>query len=150
MLMKFWLCAPIALLISCDFTTGEGREAVEKTAMAWAEAYFNYDFSGAEKYVTPESQKWLSFAASNVSQDDIDELRQKKEGATISVDDYEECNDSTAVVTMEVNGFLLRDTIGRPGHIANGLRYQIVVVRRDGRQMVRMEGLPRSERHSRD
>lgn len=138
------------LLLSCDETRGEGREASERVATKWAEAYFNYDFERAAKYVTPESRKWLAFAASNVYQADIDVLRAQEQGARVSMDGYEATSDSSCVVCLEVDNFLLRDSIGKAGHIVSGCRFNITLVRREGRLMVRMEDLPRSEKRSRD
>jgi len=138
------------LLLSCDDTQGEGREASERVATKWGEAYFNYDFERAAKYATPESRKWLAFAASNVYQADVDLLREQEQGASVSVDDYQATSDTSCVVSLEVDNFLLRDSIGKAGHIVSGCRFSIPLVRREGRLMVKMEGLPRSEKRSRD
>ena len=105
-----------AALTACDETTGKGQDVTQHVVAAWADAYFNYDFRRAQKYVTPESRKWLQFAATNVTQDDVDILRAQDEGATVTVSNYEETDDSTALVTLHVQGSIICDTIGRPAH----------------------------------
>ena len=139
-----------AALTACDETTGKGQDVTQHVVAAWADAYFNYDFRRAQKYVTPESRKWLLFAATNVTQDDVDMLRAQDEGATVTVSNYEETDDSTALVTLHVQGSIICDTIGRPAHPSADATYTVTAVSRGGRMMVKMEGLPRSEKHSRD
>ena len=69
------------MFIMCSLTLWgchEAKTSAEEKAMnrvaAFADAYFNYDFGEALKMVTPESEKWLRFAASNVTQGDVDLL----------------------------------------------------------------------------
>ena len=117
---------------------------------AFAEAYFNYDFKKAQRWVTPESVKWLQFAASNVSQEDIDLINEQEDEATVEVAEFEYVNDSVSVVTVEVQSFLQKDSIGKAGSMTDQAPFRLTVVERDGKPRVRMEGLPRSERQSRD
>ena len=105
----------MTFMLGCDDTAGEGQEVAERVATAWGQAYFNYDFQRAAKYVTSESNRWLSFAASNIYQSDVDLLREQEEGVSVEVDDYCELDDSTAEVILTVRNFLQRDTIGRAG-----------------------------------
>lgn len=147
---RLWMIAVMALLLSCDDTAGEGQEVAERVATAWGQAYFNYDFERAAKYATPESRRWLSFAASNVYQADIDVLNAQENGASVEVTDYEVTGDTTAMVVMEVRNFLQRDTIGSAGRMVDEATFRISLVTRDKRVLVRMAGLPRSEKRSRD
>ncbi|MBR0049078.1 MAG: hypothetical protein IJP74_07165 [Prevotella sp.] len=147
---RLWVVIAMTFMLGCDDTAGEGQEVAERVATAWGQAYFNYDFQRAAKYVTSESNRWLSFAASNIYQSDVDLLREQEEGVSVEVDDYCELDDSTAEVILTVRNFLQRDTIGRAGRFIDEAGYRVTVVRREGRSMVRMEGLPRSEKHSRD
>ena len=147
---RLWSFVVLVLLLACSDMSGEGQEAAERVAAAWGEAYFNYDFERAAKYATPESRRWLSFAASNVYQADIDVLNVQENGASVEVTDYERTSDSTAMVVMSVRDFMLRDTIGSSGRMVDEAVFRICLVSRDKRIMVRMEGLPRSEKRSRD
>lgn len=123
----------------------EGSEA-EDVAKAFGEAYFNYDFTTAATLATPESGRWLRFAASNVYEADVKVLRGMDEGAKVDVDDVVYCSDdTTAVATLSVSGAMVRDTIGVAGHVDKDKRtYTFRLVKRGERWLVRMEDLPRS------
>ena len=60
------------LFIGCYETEKDPDAKVLSNVTAFAEAYFNYDFEKAKRMVTPESEKWLRFIASNITQEDID------------------------------------------------------------------------------
>ena len=72
------VCAAVAT--SCaDGAADKEEKAAEAAAEAFASCYFNYDFAGARPYCTESSLKWLSFAASNVTQTDLDVLKTQRE-----------------------------------------------------------------------
>ena len=116
-------------------------------ADSFAEAYFNYDFSKALGYCTPESGRWIRFAASNIYAADVEALRGMASGATVEIDDVDDGDtDSTAVATVNVDGYLQRDTIGRPGRVMGAQTYRLPLVRRDGKWQVNLTALPREVR----
>lgn len=141
------------LLSSCHRSlnmtdAGDAGEAADSFAVY----YFNWQYDKAARFVTEESLPWLSYAASQVQQEDIDILRQK-EDATVEVEDVEtDGEDKTVVLT--VRDFLRMDTIGTAGHLVREARFRLPMKSQleNGKQVwkVRMEGLPRSERRSRD
>lgn len=53
--MRSFILSTVVLLAfsSCDLLNKEGSEIVDEAATQWAEAYFNYQFDRASKYVTP-------------------------------------------------------------------------------------------------
>lgn len=110
------------------------------------EKYFNFDFRSALDYSTPESRKWISYVASNVSDEDLGILRSYGHAAVVDANGIDIIGDTTAVVTMSVSGFLSTDSIGRPGHIVEKAVFRLPMVCRKGRWLVRMEGPLRSER----
>ena len=102
----FFLFCTAILLSGCNFTNDHDNEAIE-AAVNWAEAYFNYDFHKAEEYVTPESGRWLKFAASNATEHDLQLVQQNEEGATVEVEDFfPEANDTLRVVSLKVSNFV--------------------------------------------
>ena len=123
---------------------------VKQQVSTFAEAYFNYEFETAREFVASESEKWLRFAASNVLQDDIDLLNARQAPATVSVESCERVNDSTVLATVKVNNFMKKDSIGQAGTIVDEALFKFLLVNREGKYYVRMEGLPRSERQSHD
>lgn len=149
--MKFCalVFACLLLISACGQDTNDSDEKFSQQALAFGEAYFNYDYEDAAKLVTPESEKWLSFAASNITQEDID-LINSHDRATVTVDDFTLNNDSTAMVTLIVKDFVQKDTLFRPASVTDEAEFQLEVVRREGKYFIKMEGLPQSERQNRD
>lgn len=126
----------------------EGDDAALDVAANWADAYFNCDFHEAANYATPESDKWLRFAASNTTEQDLQTLEGK---ATATADEYfTEANDTLRVVTLHVRNFLKPVAVGTPAQLQEEGTFLVTVVKRDGKWKVRMEGLPQSEKQSRD
>lgn len=145
----FLFCAAI-LLSGCDFTNDHDNEAIE-TAVCWAEAYFNYDFHKAEEYVTLESGKWLKFAASNTTEHDLQLVQQNENGATVEVEDFfPEANDTLRVVSLRVSNFVNSALPAESAQLVDEGMFKVTTVLRDGKWKVRMEGLPQSEKQSRD
>ena len=145
----FWLCATF-LLLSCDLRPS-ADEAAMQAAVHWAEAYFNYDFHEAARYATDESGRWLQFAASNATEQQLQLLRNTAEGATVEVDDFfATANDTLRVVTLHVNHFVAPTALGDSARLTDEALFQVTTVLRNGEWKVRMEDLPRSEKQSLD
>ena len=143
----FFLCCLVLLAAACDLHEGSDREAMD-AAGEWADAYFNADYHAAEALSTPESRRFLAFAASNTTQHDLDLL--KETPAEVAVDDILEANDTLRVVTLKVNHYLQPTLLGQSARQQEEGEFHVTVVKRDTRWLVKMEGLPRSERQSRD
>ena len=143
MIMKqLLLFMAAALMAGCDAATGSDQGARD-AAEAWADAYFNCDFKDAKGYVTDDSQKWLHFAASNTTEQDLKRLKEAG-GARVTVSDIDEANDTTRLVTLTVS-----DVLTATG-MAQEATFHVTVVKRDAGWQVRMEGLPQSGMQSRD
>ena len=146
----FFLFCTAILLSGCNFTNDHDNEAIE-AAVNWAEAYFNYDFHKAEEYVTPESGRWLKFAASNATEHDLQLVQQNEEGATVEVEDFfPEANDTLRVVSLKVSNFVSSTLPAESVQLVEEGVFNVTTVLRDGKWKVRMEGLPQSEKQSRD
>ncbi len=132
------------LAVGCDAGMTGDQQAMD-AAEDWAEAYFNCDFKEACEHVTPESEKWLRFAASNTTEQDL-KLLQEAGGAEVSVNEgFEEANDTMRLVTLTVTNCLT----AKPA-LAKEATFKVVVVKRDADWLVRMEGLPQNGMQSRD
>ena len=135
---------------SCDFTSDHDQESIE-AAVCWAEAYFNYDFHKAEEYATPESGRWLKFAASNTTEHDLQLVQQNENGATVEVEDFfPEANDTLRVVSLKVSNYVSSTLPAESAQLVDEGVFNITTVLRDGKWLVKMEGLPQSEKQSRD
>jgi len=124
-------------------------ESARETAVTWADAYFNCDYAEASQYVTEESMKWLRLAASNTTENDLALLRE--ENAVVEGAEYfTSATDTLRVVLLRVSHYLAATPLGEDASLGADGRFNVTVVLRNGAWRVRMEGLPRSERQSRD
>lgn len=143
MIMKQLLLFMVTvLMVGCDTAMSNGQEACD-AAGAWADAYFNCDYKDAKGYVTDDSQKWLQFAASNTTEQDLKRL-QEAGGARVTASDSDGGNDTLQLVTLTVSNVLTATGVADEG------TFHVTVVKRDAGWQVRMEGLPQSGMRSRD
>lgn len=114
-------------------------------------SYFNYNFVKAARFCTNSSYKWLQYAASQINEADVEILRQQKVPATYYIMELN-CNenDSVAFVRVQINDFLQLDSIGKAGAIIEKATFQLKLVKIADQWLVRMEGLPRSEKQNHD
>ena len=146
--MKQLLLFLAAILVAgCDVGM-DGDQQAREVAGDWADAYFNCDFKDASGYVTPESQKWLQYAASNTTAEELKMLKDAG-GARVSVNNsFDEANDTMRLVTLNVS-YVLTTQQQKPVLAEEGI-FKVTVVKRDGEWLVRMAGLPQSGKQSRD
>ena len=148
-LIKIAMALFAMLLFSCDMTSSVNPSKAEDVAKAFAENYFNLRYKNSTKYCTQESEKWISFAASQITKEDIELLHGLEEEASVEVDDVSG-DDTECHATVKVTNYFEMDTIGKAGHVVNEGRFDITLVKEGNTWKVRMEGLPRSERQSHD
>ena len=148
--MKLLLLFATAILMTgCVGGMSDDQEA-KNNAQEWADAYFNCDYKDAQAYVTTESQKWLQFAASNTTEQDL-KLLQEAGGAHVTIGEaFDEANDTMRLVTLTVSNYLKPVALGEPPVLEKDGTIKVLVLKRDGEWKVRMEGLPRSEKQSHD
>ena len=138
----------LLLLTGCG-ETAENDDAARKVVEAWGDAYFNCDYHEAEQYVTEESGKWLRFAASNTTQSDL-ELLQNQNATVKAGDCFSVASDTLRVVRLKVENYLSPTALGEASRQEAEGVFEVTVVKRANGWQVRMEGLPRSEKQSRD
>lgn len=88
--------------------------------------------------------------ASNIFQEDIDVINNNTESTTHETDEVKYVNDTLATVKCDAYNVFKIDTIGRPGRISEHEVYNINVVKRDGKWLIKMEGPLQSEKQNRD
>lgn len=132
------------IFLSSSCGQPEAARQVEEAAVAFATAYFNYDFATASKLSTPESARWLRFAASNVYEPDLEALRSMEGGAEVGQPDVESLGDTAALVAVAIDNYMQRDTIGQRGRVVGGQTYHLCLVRRGEKWLVSLDGLPRA------
>lgn len=137
------------LLTGCDMGM-DGDQEARDAAVAWADAYFNCDFKDASEYVTKESLKWLQYAASNTTEQDL-KLLQDAGGAEITVSEgFDVANDTLRVVTFSVTNVLTPAVQRQASALAKNATFKVTVVKREDGWQVRMAGLPQNGMQSRD
>ena len=110
---------------------------------SFATLYYNWHFPKAAKYCTPESERWLRYAASNVHEGDIEQLRKKTEDATFEITNVIFSDDEvSAVVTLMVKNFLQMDTIGQEAHLIPRAEFQLPMELHGDNWKVKLERLP--------
>lgn len=152
--MKNWLIVSmfsftLLLTANCSAFESEDEEKMSATADSFATHYFNYRFVEAVPYCLPESRKWLNFAATNMTEADIEVLKGMENGATCEPNDVDWESDSTAKIQYTVYNGMITDTLGKAGYIADKANYTLSLVKRQGKWWVKMEGLLRNEKQSR-
>ena len=147
--MKKYLILSLTLaLTACKMMQNDDDQATA-IAIEWGEAFFNCDYHAAEALSTPDSRRWLQFAASNTTQQDLDLLKQHA-AEVEATDFFPEANDTLRVVELAVRNSVKPTIAGeQPSQIEKAM-FRTTVVKRNGSWLVRMASLPRSEKQSRD
>lgn len=137
----------ILLLLFCSCSHSDDVSPWEQAVESFSVAYFNWDYPKAATYATDSSQPWLRYAASQVTQEDVELLNTKAEQATVEVmPDVEMVNDSCVVAMVLVRDFLEMDSIDRQPVLRSEATFRLETVRNNGRWAVHLTSLPRSER----
>ena len=151
--MKISFLTIICLLIFGSCTKhyqSEDEENIISVTDQFASNYFNFKLKEAIPLCTPESEKWIRFMASNIFQEDIDVINNNTESTTHETDEVNYVNDTLATVKCDAYNVFKIDTIGRPERISEHEVYNINVVKRDGKWLIKMEGPLQSEKQNRD
>ena len=147
--MKKTLVLALSLLLAaCDMIQNDDNEATS-TAVQWGEAFFNCDYHTAEALCTPESRRWLQFAASNTTQQDLDLLKQHA-AQVEATDIFPEANDTLRMVELVVRNSIKPTVAGEDPSQVDEALFHTTVVKRNGSWLVRMASLPQSEKQSHD
>lgn len=147
--MKKLLIWALALsLTACSMLRKDDDQATA-VAVEWGEAFFNCDYHAAEALCTPESRRWLQFAASNTTQHDLDMLRQQA-AQVEATEFFPVASDTLRVVELVVRNSVSPTILGGESAQIEEALFHVTVVKRNGSWLVRMASLPRSEKQSRD
>ncbi len=145
---KLFILSLTLTLTACSLIKSDEDKAIE-TAVEWGEAFFNCDYHTAERLCTPDSRRWLQFAASNTTQQDID-LLCKQAAEVDGAELISEAGDTMRIVQLQVRNSISPVINGEQSLQIDKALYRIAVVKRNGLWQVRMEGLPRNEKRSHD
>lgn len=141
-LMPFCMSLMLLFVTACSNTL---EDEAYQSVQAFADRYFNWQFTGTRRMVTPSSTPWIDYMSSQVRQADVDTLRSMKEGAAVSIDAIEiGDDDSTAHAEVTVSHFLSMDSIGQAGQLKEKAHFDIPLVRHQGKWLVNLSAPLRS------
>jgi len=138
------LITAIVIAVSCNGI--DNHRQMKKAASAFAEDFFSCKFKNAMSHCTPESQRWIVYAASNVTEEDIKAINSSHDKPVCKTTDILTLNDSTAVATVKVNDFILMDSIGITGRKTQEAFFTINMKLRDGSWKIHLTSLPQMKR----
>lgn len=126
-ILSVWVmlfCA-VLVLCSCESHAGSARQ-LKKEVDSFSVYYFNWQFHQARRFVTPSSEKWLRYAASQVHQADIELLQQKELPATCEINEvvYSD-DDRSAIAHVTIRNYLRMDTIGKAASVVDAANFDI-------------------------
>ena len=108
--------------------------------------YFECNYKEAYRQCTAESEKWITFVASNVNDSDLTVINAIETDASFEIKDIERESDTTATVKAEANNYMKMSAITRKGEIAEKDTYSLNLKRRNGKWLVNLTAVPTAER----
>ena len=126
------LLAGVLLTASCSYRE---EKAVEQSVVGFAQNYFNLRYQKALNACTPESEKWVRFKATNITQEDVDVYNSKRDTAECDVESID-LDDDKATAIVEVRNFLNCDSIGKPATICPNAKFRFELKKQDEKWMV--------------
>lgn len=126
------LLAGVLLTASCSYRE---EKAVEQSVVGFAQNYFNLRYQKALNVCTPESEKWVRFKATNITQEDVDVYNSKRDTAECDVESID-LDDDKATAVVEVRNFLNCDSIGKPATICPNAKFKLELKKQGEKWMV--------------
>ncbi|MBR5656956.1 MAG: hypothetical protein IKW98_09815 [Prevotella sp.] len=133
---------------SCNNKPEQRDVPLEERVDSFAYTYFNWQFHKAINYVTPESEKWIRYAASQVHKADLKIINEQEEKAQIEIEEIEHLNDTLARIRLNVHNYMRMDTIGNAGRMIDNARFTLFArYQTEGKKwMIHLTDLPRHEK----
>lgn len=139
--MKQFLFIFLSLVLLACSEGNQSEQSAKQAAEHFCKAFFEYDLTTAYDLCAHESQSWLQFVATNVSQADLDVVNAQEDGPEVSVGNVRLLNEKTATADVSVSNFVSMDSLGHMAHLVNEAEYRLTLVVEDGTWKVRAEGL---------
>lgn len=126
------LFAGVLLMLSCSYSE---EKDIEQSVVGFAQNYFNLRYKKALDACTPESEKWVRFKATNITQEDVDVYNSKRDTAECDVESIDLDGDKATAV-VEVRQFLNCDSIGKPATICPNAKFKFELKKQGEKWMV--------------
>lgn len=149
-IVPFIIIGVTTLIASCHTTVSED-ERISERVDSFATYYFNWQYDKAAAYCTPPSIKWLEFAASQVREGDVEQLKAKESQLTTEIISIDYSPDEQqARVKQRVSNYMEARGFGEPPAECEEGIYEWTLVKERRAWLIRMEALPRNEKQNHD
>ena len=125
----------ISILISSCTACSDNEEEkmITDNATLFGNSYFNFEYAKAIECCTPESAVWIRYTVSNITQEDINIINSNDKNSKCKIKDIAFENDSTAIVTMNIENIFCADSIGKEGRFIQSADINLTSKLRNGK-----------------
>ena len=116
------------------------KTQLEEIAINFCESFYNFNYPVAEEWSTPSSLSYLSFLASNIQQNHLDQLKtQGAAKASIVISSEIDANSEKATVVYQIkNTFVINPVEGKIEYMSS-LQDTLQLVRENNKWLVRKD-----------
>lgn len=134
--------------ISCQKQTPQTQ--IEKIAIDFCEAFYNFNYAVAQEWTTFSSLSYLSFLASNIRQAHLDQLKTRGTAKVSIISSEIEADSEEATVICEIkNTFIINPINGEMKYISS-LQDTLRLIRENNKWLIRKDIPQQNERQNRD
>lgn len=143
MKLFYAICILVFSFFFIECTQQSSITQLDERVDSFANHYFNSRYIKAIPYCTPESEQWLLYASSQITQADIDLLKGLSEGASYetNVNSFHD-TDTTASVEIVASNYFVIDTIGGAGRIEKEKSFVFELRKRGGVWLIHLDHNP--------
>lgn len=132
------------MVASCGLNKEE--EEIENVALRFSQCFFECKYKEAASLCTHQSEKWIKFAATNISDSDLVVFNQSQAIPQYSVTDVNVIDDSTVSVKVEVENYLSAQSIDHKACIKPQGMYTITLRKQTGTWKVDLSCVPQEDK----
>ena len=124
--------------LSCQQQTPQTQ--IEQTAIDFCEAFYNFNYPVAEEWSTPSSLSYLSFLASNIQQNHLDQLKTQGAAKASIITSSEITPDSemATVICQIKNAFIINPINGKAERFSS-LQDTLQLIKEGNKWLVRKD-----------
>ena len=116
-------------MIACVDAAPQQEAEAEKDLQSFLSTYFNWQFVDAEKWVTPSSRPLLAFAASQITENDLQLLRSKETPVETNIERLTISADTLAEAVVCVRNAMVMKAIGTPCQLVPEQTYYLRITK---------------------
>ena len=144
--MKHIAAYTFALLACLSCAADKDEKEISAVVGSFARNYFGCKYTDAQRFCTANSEKWIKFVASNVSDSDLAVLNDAPTDAEFEVTDVNLTGDSIATASIEARNYLKQNDITRHGVLSASDTYRFTLEHHNGKWLVSLSCVPLPEK----